>query len=77
MGLILNGFGLIVLSGSSIILSVGSKVVCEQLINTFKVCRTGWGLGLGINGNLGQVQIQEGDSDLTEAVIDAINKGTT
>ena len=37
----------------------------------------GWSLGMGVNGNMGKVQVWERGLDLMEAIIKTVNKGAT
>lgn len=35
----------------------------------------GWSLGLGIDGDMGKVQVEEGGLDLKEAIVKTVSKG--
>ena len=52
-----NRFGLIYKSSLPVTLRVGNGVINKQLIGVFRVDGLGWSLGLGVNGNMGQVQV--------------------
>ena len=77
-GLILDRLDLIVMKSSHFVaLKVKGSIIHKQLIGIFRVNGTGWGLGLGVNRDFEQIQVREGDLDLTEADVEAISKGTT
>lgn len=74
MVLILDGFNLFILKSSlSVTLSIESRVSLKQLIGTFKLNRSGWGLVHSVNRDLRQVQIREGSLNLIEALVEAVS----
>lgn len=75
MGFIPNGFGF--RSSLPITLRFSSSVISEQLVGAFRVDWLRWSLGLGVNGNVGQVQIRKRGLDLTESVIKSVRKRAT
>ena len=72
--LALNRFNLFFLySGLSITSSVESGVSLKQLVGTFKIDGSGWGLGHDINKDLRHVQVREETLDLKEALIKIVS----
>ena len=58
-------------------LRVGVGFINKKLFGSFGVDGLGWSLGLGINGDVGKVQVQERGLDLTEAIVKFIGKEAT
>ena len=55
-------------------LRFGVGFISKKLVSSFGVDMLGWSLGLGFNGDIGQVQVRERGLDLTEVVIKAVDK---
>ena len=56
---------------------INRSIISKQLICALRMDGLSWSLGLGINGNMRQVQIWERSFDLTEAVVKATYIGAT
>ena len=65
---------LILKNGLSVPLSIKSGGNVEKLIGILRLDRSSWGLGHGVYGDLGQVQVKEGSFNLTEAIFEAVSK---
>ena len=76
-GTIPNRFFLVSRGSISVTLRVGVSFIGKKLVTSFGVDRLGWSLGLGIDRDVGKVQVRDRGLSLTEAVIKVVGKGAT
>ena len=72
-----NRFFLVSRGSISVNLRFGVSFIGKKLVTSFGVDRLGWSLGLGIDRDVGKVQVRDRGLDLTEVVIKAVSKGAT
>ena len=58
-------------------LGVGVGFISKKLVRSFEVDGLAWSLGLGVNGDVGKVQVRERGLDLTEAIVKSVGKEAT